>query len=206
MLWARDDRGGRRRAAATAGALVALALALATGQADAGSRPHFVRERRIENPGRCPTSRCTTRAAARQPAGERGKLVLVTFLYIDCNDVCPLRGRNLNTALRRLGPQRKDVRVLASASIQSATREGGAPVRTSHQLLPRVPLPDRQRRRASARVASRTTSHRAPRSRATSTTSSTRVIDDRDGKGRVLYDATARRRGRARPAPHPRPS
>jgi protein SCO1/2 len=46
-------------------------------------------------------------------AGQRGRYVLVTFLYTHCPDVCPLIASNLNAALRALGPERSDVRVLA---------------------------------------------------------------------------------------------
>jgi protein SCO1/2 len=46
-------------------------------------------------------------------AGQRGRYVLVTFLYTHCPDVCPLIASNLNAALRALGPSRKNVRVLA---------------------------------------------------------------------------------------------
>ena len=46
-------------------------------------------------------------------AGQRGRYVLVTFLYVNCPDVCPLIAQNLNSALRRLGSGRNDVRVLA---------------------------------------------------------------------------------------------
>jgi protein SCO1/2 len=46
-------------------------------------------------------------------AGERGRYVLVTFVYTRCPDVCPLITQNLNAALRQLGPQRERVRVLA---------------------------------------------------------------------------------------------
>ena len=46
-------------------------------------------------------------------AAERGRFVLVTFLYTKCPDVCPLIAENLNAALRRLGPDRSRVRVLA---------------------------------------------------------------------------------------------
>jgi protein SCO1/2 len=45
-------------------------------------------------------------------ASERGRYVLVTFLYTHCPDVCPLIAQNLNTALRALGPA-SGVRVLA---------------------------------------------------------------------------------------------
>src|SRR5438876_11150818 len=46
-------------------------------------------------------------------AAQRGRYVLVTFLYVHCPDVCPLIAQNLNAALRRLGPKRDRVRVLA---------------------------------------------------------------------------------------------
>jgi protein SCO1 len=46
-------------------------------------------------------------------AGQKGRYVLVTFLYTKCPDVCPLIAANLNTALRQLGPDAKKVRVLA---------------------------------------------------------------------------------------------
>lgn len=47
-------------------------------------------------------------------AARRGQLVLVTFLYTHCPDVCPLIAQNLNAALRALpAAQRERVRVLA---------------------------------------------------------------------------------------------
>jgi protein SCO1/2 len=46
-------------------------------------------------------------------AAQRGRWVLVTFLYVHCPDVCPLIAQNLNAALRQLGPRRDRVRVLA---------------------------------------------------------------------------------------------
>lgn len=46
-------------------------------------------------------------------AAQRGRYVLVTFLYVHCPDVCPLIAQNLNAALRQLGPKRDSVRVLA---------------------------------------------------------------------------------------------
>jgi protein SCO1/2 len=46
-------------------------------------------------------------------AAQRGRYVLVTFLYTHCPDVCPLIASNLNAALRALGPDRNNVRVLA---------------------------------------------------------------------------------------------
>jgi protein SCO1/2 len=46
-------------------------------------------------------------------AGQRGRYVLVTFLYVHCPDVCPLIAQNLNAALQQLGRDRDKVRVLA---------------------------------------------------------------------------------------------
>jgi protein SCO1/2 len=46
-------------------------------------------------------------------AAQRGRYVLVTFLYVHCPDVCPLIAQNLNSALRQLGADRNKVRVLA---------------------------------------------------------------------------------------------
>jgi protein SCO1/2 len=43
----------------------------------------------------------------------RGKLVLVTFLYTHCTDICPLIAGQLNLALREMYHQRTSVRVLA---------------------------------------------------------------------------------------------
>lgn len=44
---------------------------------------------------------------------QRGRFVILSFLYTRCPDVCPLIASELNTALRRLGPARGQVRVLA---------------------------------------------------------------------------------------------
>jgi len=46
-------------------------------------------------------------------AAQRGRYVLVTFLYTHCPDVCPLIAQNLNAAIRSLGPAASQVRVLA---------------------------------------------------------------------------------------------
>ncbi len=46
-------------------------------------------------------------------AQQRGRYVLVTFIYTHCPDVCPLITANLNAALRQIGPSRTRVRVLA---------------------------------------------------------------------------------------------
>src|SRR5436190_10081448 len=46
-------------------------------------------------------------------AGLRGKVVLVTFLYVHCPDVCPLITGNLHTAIKQLGPEASRVQLVA---------------------------------------------------------------------------------------------
>ena len=68
---------------------------------------------------------------------QRGRVVLVTFLYTHCPDVCPLVARNLNAALQALGPKRRNVRVLAISV--DPRGDSHAEVRRfvqSHRLLP----------------------------------------------------------------------
>jgi len=68
---------------------------------------------------------------------QRGKLVLLTFLYTHCPDVCPLITQNLNQALQMLGPQRDDVRVLAvSVDPEGDTPKAVDAYAKAHHLLP----------------------------------------------------------------------
>jgi len=68
---------------------------------------------------------------------QRGKLVLVTFLYTNCPDVCPLITQNLNQALQMLGPKRDGVRVLAvSVDPEGDTPESVHKYAKAHHLLP----------------------------------------------------------------------
>ncbi len=43
----------------------------------------------------------------------RGKVVLVTFLYVHCPDVCPLIAANLHTTVEQLGPRASQVQLIA---------------------------------------------------------------------------------------------
>ena len=66
-----------------------------------------------------------------------GKVVLLTFLYTHCPDVCPLTAANLNSVLTQLGLARKDVVVLAV----SVDPKGDTPAAVnafvrSHRLRP----------------------------------------------------------------------
>jgi protein SCO1/2 len=46
-------------------------------------------------------------------SSQRGKVVMITFLYTQCPDLCPLTAAHINAALTRLGPRRKGVVALA---------------------------------------------------------------------------------------------
>jgi protein SCO1/2 len=68
---------------------------------------------------------------------QRGKYVILTFLYTHCPDVCPLIASNLNQALRQLGRQRSNVRVIAvSVDPRRDTPTAVVGFVTAHHLLP----------------------------------------------------------------------
>jgi protein SCO1/2 len=46
-------------------------------------------------------------------SAERGKVVMITFLYTHCPDLCPLTAAHINAALTRLGSRRTGVVALA---------------------------------------------------------------------------------------------
>jgi protein SCO1/2 len=118
------------RAAAATAALVFVAAAAAGSPVFDGPT--------IKNPSPAPAF------ALRDQAGrivrlreERGRVVLITFLYTHCPDVCPLTASNLNAALRVLGTQRSHVRVLAvSVDPRGDTRAAVQRFVRAHRLLP----------------------------------------------------------------------
>jgi protein SCO1/2 len=68
---------------------------------------------------------------------QRGRAVLVSFLYTSCPDVCPLIAESLNQALRELGPERARVRVLAvSVDPTHDTRAAARRFLARHHALP----------------------------------------------------------------------
>ena len=70
-------------------------------------------------------------------ADQRGKLVLLTFIYTNCPDVCPLITQNLNQVLQMLGTERDDVRVLAvSVDPEGDTPKSVDEYAKAHHLLP----------------------------------------------------------------------
>jgi protein SCO1 len=70
-------------------------------------------------------------------SAQRGKLVLITFLYTHCTDICPVIADQLNQSLRELYHQRSSVRILAV----SVDPKGDTPTAVrafvrEHRLLP----------------------------------------------------------------------
>jgi protein SCO1/2 len=71
-------------------------------------------------------------------AGQRGKFVVITFLYVHCTNVCPVIAGQLNSVLRSLPPAaRNQVRVLAvSVDPKGDTPAAVAHFIAEHRLLP----------------------------------------------------------------------
>jgi protein SCO1/2 len=63
-------------------------------------------------------------------ADERGKAVLITFLYTHCPDVCPLIAGNLHTAVRKLGAKASRLQIVAV----STDPKGDTPATVKHFL------------------------------------------------------------------------
>jgi protein SCO1 len=104
----------RLLASASIGALL-LALSVVVGRAGAAptSGPGFVGPR-IAHPSTTPdfALRDQNGRIVRLSA-QRGKVVVLTFLYSHCPDTCPLTAIHIQDALRRLGSRRRSVVALA---------------------------------------------------------------------------------------------
>jgi len=122
-------------------------------------------------------------------SAQRGKSVVVAFLYTKCPDVCPLIASNLNTALHRLGPRRDGVRVLAvSVDPKNDTPAAVRRYVRLHRLLPQFRyLSGTKRQLAPVWKAY----HVAVVPNAKGSTvghSSYEILVDPSGRERVLYD------------------
>ncbi len=122
----------------------------------------------------------------------RGKVVLLTFLFTHCKDVCPLTAERLNSSLYLIGAKRSQVRILAvSVDPKGDTPRSVALFIHTHRLLPQF------RYLTGSRAALDTIWHAYG---VQSTVRAGAGIDhtlytlllDRNGRGRVLYDSTAR--------------
>jgi len=118
-----------------------------------------------------------------------GKVVLVTFLYTHCPDVCPLDSSHLNDALRRLGP-RAGVRVVAiSTDPKGDTRGSVAGFVRTHRLVKDLHyLTGKEAQLAPVWRAWHVAAFPGPN--ATVNHSSFVILVDRQGKQRLFYDST----------------
>jgi protein SCO1 len=78
----------------------------ATSKAKAGARVSYEAEAQLSPPSRAPQIRLRNYLGKEVDLDQyRGKAVLVTFLYTDCPDVCPLITSNLRVAQNLMGPK-----------------------------------------------------------------------------------------------------
>jgi protein SCO1 len=172
--------------------LIALtAAALLAAGASAAAPPAFDGGR-IENPSRLPGFTLHDQSGRKISLdGQRGKLVLLTFLYTHCKDVCPLTAQNLSAAVRLLGRRADDVRVLAvSVDPRGDTPKSVRHFVRSHRLVPEFHylIGSQAQLEPIWRVYGVT-----PVKRGKGDLDHTlyTVLADGSGKARVLYDATA---------------
>jgi protein SCO1/2 len=124
-------------------------------------------------------------------SAQRGNVVLLTFLYTHCPDLCPLTASSLNAVLAETGPR---VEVLAvSVDARGDTNAAIRRFARQHNLLPRFhyltgPLAALRRIWSTYHV---TTQARVGGRVVLSHTLYTLVID-RQGRDRVLFDSTAK--------------
>ncbi|MFN2627093.1 MAG: SCO family protein [Gaiellaceae bacterium] len=181
----------RTRAAVAVCLLVALAASGCgrTGKAAAPATTPLFRGTVLTPPVR--TSGFSLRDQSGKPvtlAGQRGSFVILAFLYTHCPDVCPLIADQLNLALNRLGPRRRNVRVLAvSVDPRRDTRAAVRRFVAEHRLLPQFRylmgtraqlVPVWRAYQLAAMQASNGVNHSADEM----------LIDPR-GRGRVIYEA-----------------
>ena len=122
-------------------------------------------------------------------SAQRGKLVLLTFLYTNCPDVCPLITQNLNEGLRMLGPQRDDVRVLAvSVDPEGDTPKSVRAYAKKHHLLPEFHYLIGSRPELTKVWKAYDVAAVASDPELVDHTAYTMLID-RSGEGRVIYDS-----------------
>ena len=117
----------------------------------------------------------------------RGKIVVVSFLYTHCPDVCPLIASNLDQALRLLGPRARDVRMLAV----SVDPKGDTPASVRrfvrrHRLLSEFRYLTGTRRQLAPIW---NAYHVAVTPGGTIGHSAYELLVDQHGRGRLLYDS-----------------
>ena len=123
---------------------------------------------------------------------QRGNVVLITFLYTHCPDVCPLTAEHLNQALRSLMTQRANVRVLAVSVDPKGDTPGAVRqfVRV-HRLLPQFHYLTGSATTLRAIWAEYGVKSLAEAGSDRIDHTLYTLLLDRSLRGRVLYDATA---------------
>jgi protein SCO1/2 len=125
-------------------------------------------------------------------ADQRGKLVLLTFLYTNCPDVCPLITQNLNQALQMLGAKRDDVRVLAvSVDPEGDTAEAVDKYAKAHHLPPEFHYLIGTRDELTQVWKDYDVAAVASDPELVDHTAYTMLVD-RSGEGRVIYDSSVK--------------
>src|SRR5437763_6022618 len=121
----------------TALLLTGLSAAVAASAAPASPQPKFLGPT-IEHPSVAPDFMLRDQhGRVERLFRQRGKVVMITFLYTHCPDACPLTAMHINEALGRLGSGRNHVTVLAVTVDPKGDKP--AAVRTfirSHRLRP----------------------------------------------------------------------
>ena len=118
-------------------ALLVAATVVAAPTALGAGKPPFVGPA-IDHPSKAPDFALRDQHGALvRLAHEQGNVVLVTFLYTHCPDLCPVTAGNLNTALGLLGAARKHVAVLAiSVDPKGDTKAAVKQFVREHRLRP----------------------------------------------------------------------
>jgi len=123
-------------------------------------------------------------------SAQQGHVVLLTFLYTHCPDLCPLTASRLNTALRMVGPRNAEVVAVSvdpwgdtPAAVRRFVRERQL-VASFHYLTGK---PSALQRIWMAYHTSTT----APQISGRVNHSLYTLLVDQRGRGRVLYDSTA---------------
>lgn len=181
----------RLLAFASIGACV-LALSASGASAVPTTDPGFVGPR-IAHPSRTPDFALRDQHGALvRLSAQRGKAVVLTFLYTHCPDACPLTALHIQDALQRLGARRNKVVALA-VTVDPGGDTPGAVRRfvRSHRLGPQFHYLSGPRRTlariwrlydvTSVRVGGPDPDHTLYV-----------LLLDRGGRTRVLFDATAK--------------
>jgi protein SCO1 len=117
--------------------LACLSAAVAANLAPAESKPKFVGPT-IAHPSIAPDFALRDqRGRVVRLSRQRGKVVMITFLYTHCPDACPLTATHINDTLGSLGTLRKNVVVLAvSVDPKGDTPSAVGTFVRSHRLRP----------------------------------------------------------------------